>query len=90
MDLTEFGFPLSFDRNLDLTSTLQNDPSAIKFIEHVDEYIQEEVFNKKIMGPFDQSPFHMHMSPFMIREKAGSKLRCTIIDLSWPKWGFSE
>ena len=42
-DLIEFGFPLSFDRNLDLNSTAHNHPSAIQFIEHVDKYIQEEL-----------------------------------------------
>ena len=38
-DLMEFGFLISFDRNLDLVSTLTNHPSAIKFIDHVDKYI---------------------------------------------------
>ena len=40
LDLIEFGCPLSFDRNLDLTSTSHNHPSAIQFIDHVDKLIK--------------------------------------------------
>ena len=84
-DLIEFGFPLSFDRSLDLTSTLHNHPSAVQFIDHVDKYIQEELSHQAIIGPFNEMPFKMHVSPFMTRDKAGSNTRRTIIDLSWPK-----
>ena len=84
-DLIEFGFPLSFDRNLDLNSTAHNHPSAIQFIEHVDQYIQEELSYQAIIGPLTEMAFKIHISPFMTREKAGSDTRRTIIDLSWPK-----
>ena len=84
-DLIEFGFPLSFDRNLDLTSTPHNHPSAIQFVDHVDKYIQEELAHQAIIGPFDQMPFKMHISPFMTRDKAGSNTMHAIMDLSWPK-----
>ena len=60
-DLIEFGFPLSFERNLDLTSTFHNHPSAIQFIDHVDKYIQEELSYEAIIGPFDTKPFNMHL-----------------------------
>ena len=80
-DLIEFGFPLSFDRNLDLTST----PHNHQFLDHVDTYIQEELSYQAIIGPFNQMSFKMHTSPFMTREKAGSNTRHAIIDLSWPK-----
>ena len=39
-DLIEFGFPLSFDRNLNLVSASTNHPSAMKFVDHVDKYIK--------------------------------------------------
>ena len=84
-DLIEFGFPLSFDRNLNLTSTPHNHPSAIQFLDHVDKYIQEELAHQAIIGPFDEMPFKIHISPFMTRDKAGSNTRRTIVDLSWPK-----
>ena len=84
-DLIEFGFPLSFDRNLDLSSTAHNHPSAIQFIEHVNQYIQEELSYQAIIGPLTEMPFKIHISCFMTREKAGSDTRHTIIDLSLPK-----
>ena len=84
-DLIKLGFPLSFDRNLDLTSTSRNYPSAIQFIDHVDKYIQEELSYQAIISPFDEIPFKMHISPFISRDNTGSNTRCTIIDLSWPK-----
>ena len=84
-DLIEFSFPLSFDRNLDLNSTAHNHPSAIKFIEHVDKYIQEELSYQAIVGPLTEMPFKIHISPFMTREKARSDTRHTIIYSSWPK-----
>ena len=84
-DLIAFGFPLSFDRNLNLVSENRNHPSAVQFIDHVDSYIKEELSYKAIIGPFDNQPFKMHVSPFMTREKAGSDTRRTIIDMSWPK-----
>ena len=42
-DLIEFGFPLSFDRDLKLVGTFHNHPPVTQFIEHVDKYIQEEL-----------------------------------------------
>ena len=38
-----------------------------------------------MLGPFDQKPIPLHISPFMIREKPDSEVRRTILDLSWPK-----
>ena len=43
-DLIEFRFPLDFDRARDLQSTLVNHASARMYPEHVDKYIQEEVW----------------------------------------------
>ena len=38
-----------------------------------------------MVGPFDDPPFPLHISPLMTRDKAGSEKRRTIVDLSWPK-----
>ena len=85
VDLLEFGFPLDFDRGSNLVSTEDNHASASKFSAHVDEYIREELSHGAMLDPFDQKPLHLHVSPFMTREKADSHLRRTIVDLSWPK-----
>ena len=84
-DLIEFRFPLDCDRSRQLESTLLNHASARNFSEHIDKYLQEELEFEAILGPFDHPPIHMHMSPFMTREKSGSDSRRAIIDLSFPK-----
>ena len=37
-----------------------------------------------MLGPFDQKPIPLHISPFMTREKLDSDVRRIIVDLSWP------
>ena len=87
-DLTEFGFPLDFDRSRDLQSTLVNHASARLYPDHVGKYIQEEVGFQAMLGPLDVKPFDIHISPFMTRAKSDSDSRRTIMDLSFPK-GYS-
>ena len=84
VDLLEFGFPLDFDRNIQLQSTELNHKSAIQFKDQVEKYIQEELSFKAICGPFENKPINCHISPMMTREKQDSDNRRTIIDLSWP------
>ena len=73
VDLLKFGFPLDFDR--DLVSIKENHASAVKFAEHVDEYIKDELSQGAMLGPFDQKPVHLHISQLMTREKQDSDLR---------------
>ena len=84
-DLIQFGFPLEFDRNLQLVSTFENYASARQYESHVDEYLREELQHGAILGLFDSPPFQTHFSPFMTRPKSNSAVRRTIIDLSWAK-----
>ena len=85
-DLIQFGFPLDFDRSRDLQCTLVNHTSARLYPEHVDKYIAEELGFQAMLGPLDNKPFDIHISPF--REKSDSDARRTIMDLSFPK-GYS-
>ena len=84
LDLLEFGFPLDFDRNSALHSTELNHKSALDYINHIDQYLQEELSYQAIYGPFDNKPIQMHISPLMSRSEQNSDKRRTIIDLSWP------
>ena len=85
LDLLEFGFPLDFDTNTELISTGENHTSAKQFSSHVHTYIREELKHGAILGPFKHTPFSLHISPFMTRDKPDSDMRQTIVDLSWPK-----
>ena len=43
IDLTQYGFPLDFDRNCTLGETLDNHTSANSYASHVTKYIQDEL-----------------------------------------------
>ena len=85
VDLLEFCFPLNFDRNFELQSTEKNHASGRDHVYDIQCYIQEELQHGAMLGPFDQKPLPLHISPFMTREKPDSEVRRTIVDLSWPK-----
>ena len=68
-----------------MESTLVNHASARNFSDHIDKYLREELQFQAILGPFDDPPIKMHISPLMTREKSGSDSRRAIIDLSFPK-----
>ena len=83
--LTGIWLPLDFDRNFELQSTEENHASGRDHAYDIEWYIQKEQKHGAMLGPFDQKPIPLHVSPFMTREKPGSEVRCTIVDLSWPK-----
>ena len=83
-DLLQFGFPLDFNRTVQLNSTEQNHKSALENSSHVEKYIAE-LQHGAILGPFDGKPIHLHTSPLMVRDKQDSDSKRTIMDLSWPK-----
>ena len=85
LDLLEFGFPLDFQRDSILVSTEKNHTSALQNLQHVQAYIEEELSFKAMLGPFDDKPIPLHVSPLMVRDKQDSSKKRTIMDLSWPK-----
>ena len=84
VDLLQYGFPLDFDRTRCLSSTYENHASAVKFPDHVNNYINTETKYGAILRPFDEYPFPCHVSPFLTREKPNSDNRRVILDLSFP------
>ena len=85
VDLLQYSFPLDFDRQCQLVSTEVNHASAIQNSDHVQQYLQEELTHRAILGPFTQPPFSVHVSPLMVRDKQDSDQKRMIMDLSWPK-----
>ena len=85
VDLLQYGFPLDFDRSGSLQSTYLNHSSALKFPDHVQNYIGTEKKYGAILGPFDEYPFPCHVSPFLTRDKPNSNNRRVILDLSFPQ-----
>ena len=50
----------------------------------MDKYIQKEISFQAMMGPLDNHPFDIHISPFMTSEKPDSNSRRIIMDLTFP------
>ena len=84
VDLLQYGFPLDFARSRILEGTHVNNSSALKFPEHVNSYIETEMKYGAILGPFEDHPFHCHISSFLTREKPNSSNIRVILDLSFP------
>ena len=84
VDLLQYSFPLDFDRSRSLSSTYENHASAVKFPDHVNNYITTEIEYGAVLGPFHKYPFPCHVSPFLTREKPNSVNRCVILDLCFP------
>ena len=84
VDLLHYGFPLDFNKNSPLTSTCDNHTPAITDIEHVRQYVKEELQHEAIIGSFDTVPCTLHLSPLMTRAKQDSDKKRTVMDLSWP------
>ena len=59
IDLIQFGFPLDFDRNVNLQSTCVNHSSSVKYSEHVFAYIQTEMQYGAMYGPFANPPLNV-------------------------------
>ena len=85
VDLIQFGFPLDFNREYPLQSTMDNHTSANHHIGEVEKYSSTELQHKALIGPFSEPPFPIHVSPLMTRPKQDSANRRTIVDLIWSK-----
>ena len=72
VDLLHYGFPLDFNRKSPLISTDINHSSVLADIEHVRQYVEEELQHEAIIGPFDTVPCTLHLSPLMTRAKQDS------------------
>ena len=84
-DLLEYGFPLDFDRDCPLNSVEENQTSANDNTGHIAKFLQEELQYQAILGPFNNKPIDMHISPLLVRDKQNSNAKRTIMDLSWSK-----
>ena len=80
----QFGFPLDFNRSMELHSTEVNHNSALTYPDHVSQYISEEIQYGIIWGLFKQLPFPCHVFPCLTRDKPNSNDRRVILDLSFP------
>ena len=86
-DLLEFGFPLDFDKSVNLSiNERRNHKGAREFPEFVNRYLCAEVEKSRIAGPFQNNPLSIPImiSPLNSVPKQSSDERRVIVDLSWP------
>ena len=90
-DFLEFGFPLDFDKSVSLnTEERRNHKGARDHSDVISQYLNKEVEQNRIAGPFDTNPFSVPImvSPLNSVPKSSSNERRIIVDLSWPQgWG---
>ena len=88
IDFLKFGWPLSFEGVLDFCDDLNvtNHKGATEFSQDVDKYINSELREGRIIGPFKKSPFQgaVKISPLNTVPKKDSTERRIILDLSFP------
>ena len=86
VDYLAYGWPVNFDRSSLLISTPHNHPSADRYADDVEHYIDVERGHGALAGPFDGPPVYgMNINPLMTRPKKDSRFRRVIMDCSWPK-----
>ena len=71
-----FGWPINHD-GCEVTVNTSNHGSALRFVEHVDDYVQTELKLKCLLGPFATLPWKQQVavSPMSTRPKKASKKR---------------
>lgn len=87
VDLCRFGWPINVcDENFANRGKPKNWRSATDFSEQMDKYIERELDEGTLMGPFESSPFKSTaiFSPLSTTPKRDSEERRVIMDLSHP------
>ena len=81
--LVKYGFPIDSNRNSSICHDIVNHNSVIQYPNHVLHYLKEGVEHGAVVGPFTDPPIkHLHVGPFMTRDKSSSEHRRVIIGLS--------
>ena len=93
-DFLEFGFPMGVSPDFVLQSVnkkdlwkFRNHKGATDFPDDINKYLQKEIKQKSILGPFKTCPFSsgIKISPLNSVPKKDSNERRVILDLSYPK-----
>ena len=85
IDGLKFGYSLGYIGPISFHNYNRNHKSAEDYPEHVNKYIEKEIQQGTLLGPFEKIPFEFsHTSPLMSREKSSSDKRRIISDLKFP------
>lgn len=86
VDFLAFGWPMNYVSHTVPSPTLVNHASADAYPTSIATYLNTEVQQCAMLGPFTQPPFEpwCHISPLMTRPKKNTQDRRVILDLSCP------
>lgn len=87
VDLVRFGFPLQYrgEGFRGRPGEHSNHSSATSFQSAVDQFIDKEIKNDTIIGPFAERPFEwLYAAPLMTRPKTNPENRRIIVDYTYP------
>lgn len=86
-DGIRFGFPIQYTGPPLSRKNKQVHASAKDYMPQVKQYLDAEISNRAMLGPYPESPFSewLNISPLMTRPKADPAKRRIIVDLSYPK-----
>lgn len=87
LDGIKFGFPLHYTGPALYRENRDAHSSAQQHWSHVSKYVEVELRNRALLGPYDSQPFDpwTNISPIMTRPKAEPNNRRIIVDLSFPE-----
>ena len=82
----KYGWPISYLKDQLPCVPPTNHPSAYLYAAHVDRYVEKELVEGAMMGPFSNNPLNVPLiiSPLQTVEKRGSSNRRVVVDLSYP------
>ena len=89
IDYLKYGWPLGHEGEVwpGNNTKVRNHKGAIEYPAEIEQYLENELKEGRIMGPFQSSPFQgpLKVSPLNTVEKKGSLDRRVILDLSYPE-----
>ena len=87
LEFLEFGFPINYEGPpISSTREVPNYKGALDYPDHIDAYLEKEVANGNVIGPFDVCPLDDPVfSPLNSVPKKDSEDRRVINDHSFPK-----
>ena len=62
LDFVRFGFPIGYVGPTSDTIDTPNHPSATRYPQHIDKFIQQEIALEGLLGPFDTPPLYPMVS----------------------------
>ena len=82
----EYGWPIGFTCDTELSTHLKNHKGSLTFPEYVDIYINKEVNLGATLGPYSTNPLSSNLitSPLNTVPKNNLEDRRVILDLSFP------